>query len=218
MAHRNTKGLRRYETQKGTPMIKKLLHQKETVSLFGVRLEVPLPIIVVILFIVIGIYLIQHQFKQNQWEILTNEKYGYVISYPSNWSVKEYGNNGSRSSIYQRSSFSDFLTSSSVEIYEKSMQAPDLMQAAEWGEEIIKRNGAANLSELKTVEIGQNNFPALERMYTQSDFLGRRYTIKVIYIAAAQHDFAIKFDPSERNYEEAPEAFDQILSSFRIID
>jgi xanthosine utilization system XapX-like protein len=195
----------------------KIFNKEETVSLFGIRLKVPLPIIIIVLLGIIGIYLIRYQLKQGQWNILTSEQYGYTISYPSNWLAKEYGSNGSRSSIYQRSYFSDFLTSSSVEVYEQAIQDPDLTQATVWGEEIIKRNGASDLSEFKTIEIGQNNYPALERTYTQSGFLGRIYTIRVVYLAADQHVFAIKFDPSERHYEEVPKAFEQMLASFRII-
>lgn len=189
--------------------------QKEKISLFGWRKEVPLWVILIFLVAVVSVYKIRYQSLQGQWKTYTNNQYGYSIDYPSNWFMKAYGSNGFRGSIYLRDNFVDLFTSS-VYIYEKEMVEPNLMEAVTWGEGLSRY--ASNWSDIEITTIGQGNYEAMVRSYVNTDFLGRGTTIKVYYLVTDHQVIALEFDPHEKDYDKAPEAFDQMLDSFQLVD
>ncbi len=190
--------------------------QKEIISLLGWRIDVPLWVILIVLLGAITVYGIRYQSLQGQWKTYINNRYGYSIDYPANWFMKAYGSNGSRSSDYLRNDFVDLFTSS-VYIYEQEMAEPDLMEVIKWGESLDRY--ASNWSDVETTTIGQGDYEVMVRTHdTKSGILGRRNTVKVYYVVTEHQAIALEFDPHEKYYDDAPEAFDRMLDSFQLVD
>ncbi|MBK9050670.1 MAG: hypothetical protein IPL78_07080 [Chloroflexi bacterium] len=172
------------------------------IDLFGIRLNVPVPIIVAILSVIIGGSLIRYWLYQGQWSPFVSEQYGYALEYPANFDMYVYGDGGYKGSIYIRSRFGSIWAPLDVIVYEKPMDKPDLEQVSVWGEEIINRHRGYNRSTLEEVEIGQGNYPALVRTYTKKIYFGRNLKIKVVYLATAKRAFALNFTVYEWNYSD----------------
>lgn len=192
------------------------LKQKSSISLFWWHREVPLWVVLLVLIGTVSAYSVRHQSLEGQWKTYVNTQYGYTIDYPANWLMRDYGSSGSKGLIYLRSSFINLFTSG-VDIHERKMDEPDLTEVLEWGEGLNRYT--SNWSDTEMVTIGQSNYEAMARTYyTRSGILGRRNTVKVYYVIRDHQVIALDFDPHEKYYEDAPEAFDQMLDSFQLID
>ncbi len=190
--------------------------QKETINLLGWRIEIPLWVILIVLVGVAIVYRVHYQTLQGEWKTYITTRYGYSIDYPANWLMSEYGSNGSRGRIFLRNSFVDLFTAN-LEIHEQELAEPNLMEVIEWGESLNRY--ASNWSDIEMTTIGQGDYEAIVRTHhTKSGILGRRNTIKVYYVITDRQAIALVFDPHERHYDNAPEAFDRMLDSFQLID
>ena len=193
----------------------KFWRQRALIDLFGIRLNVPVPIIVAILSVIIGGSLIRYWLYQGQWSPFVSEQYGYALEYPANFDMDVYGDRGYKGSIYERSRFGSIWAPLDVIVYEKPMDKPDLEQVSVWGEEIINRHRGYNWSTLEEVEIGQGNYPALVRTYTEKHLLGWN-VVKVVYLATAKHAFALHFTTHEWNYRNQQVVIEHMLDSFQL--
>lgn len=201
-----------------TNLVTEFCKRKVLIDPFGIRLNVPVPVILAIVLVIIGSSLIRYWRYQGQWNTLVSEQYGYTLEYPANWFMNVYGDRGSRGSVYLRSSFGHFLTSAGVNVHEQPMENRELEQVATWGEEIINRLGGYNWSDLEEVEIGQGNYPALVRTYTRNDFFGRHLSFKVFYIATEEHAFAFEFSAYAWRYDREIALFEHMLNSFQLTE
>lgn len=196
--------------------ILQFLNRREIVNLLGWRIEVPLWVILVVIFSAFTVFKVRYQSLQGQWRTYNNNRYGYSIDYPANWLVRDYGSAGSKNLDFLSSSFIDLFTSS-VHIHVKELTDPDFLEVIKWGEDLNQY--AYNWSEVEMILIGQGRYEAMVRTHsTRNGILGRRNTFKVYYVVTENQAIALEFDPHTKNYDDRPDAFDHMLKSFHLID
>lgn len=96
------------------------------------------------------------------------------------------------------------------------MENPELVDAVNWGQDIIQRFGGYDLSTLREVQIGYGNYPALMQTYKTKDFLVRFN--RVAYFVTQDGVFMLDFGDKQSRYKESELTFDRMLASFRITE
>ncbi len=187
-------------------------------KLFGKVVKVPLIIILFILSAVAGIVLTRQQLLKGKWQTFTHDKYGFSIDYPAGWSADDYGAGGWRGVNYLRAQFIGSIGSNArVFIHQQPMENPNLEDAVEWGQEIIKRREPYDVSSPVEAQVGYGNYPALTQTYRDRSIVGVGLT-KVFYVVTADSAFMLEFTDFQSGYEKTEALFDHMLATFRFVD
>jgi hypothetical protein len=195
-----------------------ILRKPVPLELFGKVVRVPLVVILFILILVAGIVLTRHLLLKDEWRTFTHDRYNFAITYPASWHAKGYADYGSRGQRYLRAHFNSSVGSSArVLIHQQPMENPELVDAVEWGQEIIARRRPYNISAPIETQVGHSNYPALIQTYKERIIVGSVLT-KVVYIVTADSAFMLEFSDYQSRYEKSGEVFDHMLASFRFVD
>ena len=187
--------------------------------LFVFGQKVPLPFLLAVILAIIILSSLSYLINLGKWQQLKSDQYGYIIEYPSTWHVRTYGENGHRGSIFMRADFGDInpIMPSYAYLYEQPIESDtSLSMLAKWGEIIIDRQDGYNLSELETVTIGVDNYPALRRTYFV--YGGGKIFTEVYYLINDDHGFALQFSAHEKKLESSQTIFKRMLDSFEFFE
>lgn len=182
---------------------------------------VPLHYVLLFLVMIAVFYGLRSWINRDKWHTLVHEQYNFSIDYPANWKHNVYGERGSKNlhdlkaQIYTNSFGFLGPNSKAVWVYWLPMEKPTLEQAAERGLEKLTQSEIA-ISDLQETKIGTNNYAALTRtfQYTDSSEMSIYY-----YVIDDNGAYLLEFYlRNEADEEAAMPVFDQMLSSFHIIN
>lgn len=150
------------------------------------------------------------------WVTYENNKYGFAIDHPGNWSVESYpGWYYGREGVVAIISDSPGIVEAStiLIIYWRPAVQPSLSEAAEWGRMITSEEGGHSYSSLELSRIGPNSLPASQQKLRY----GENTVGLSVYIAGSDAEYILAFRSQDGSVGSV-ESFEHMLLTFDLID
>ncbi len=189
-----------------------LLNKPVRLNMFGRTKFVRVFVILIVIGLIILFFFARHMLLRDQWRTLDVEWEGFSIDHPALLTEYIYP------ATYKRGANLGYVLASldglgwglDVTIHQIDMENPELIDAVEWGQKIIRGWDATNISTPVEMEIGQGDYPAVMQSYYRGS-----EPRKAFLVVNAESAFMIEFG---RAYEQHDPVIQQMLDSFRLYD
>ncbi len=167
--------------------------------------------IIIFVVVLVGPSAFRYVFQHNSWATYTDKRFDYSIEYPAHlWkSVSYAGWQGNREIHLLLAWPASIEITHQISVGEVGMTSPTLEEVAAFAEEIRRKDGVQDMSDLEMIQV--NGREAVTRTYMYSD---RKY--KEVYFAEGGRGYFLRFTAVSWFYESSLKDFDQVVDSFRV--
>lgn len=184
------------------------------IKILGKELFVPLFVILIVICLALITLFARNMLLRDKWRTLDVEWYGFSIDHPALLSESTYPSSGGRGGNHDYLRASMESPSLYVKIHQTNMDKPTLIDAVEWGQNIIHGWDATDISSPTNTHIGQGNYPAIVQTYYKRHW-SETNKIKAFYVVTDNSAYMIEFF---RVNEEREPTIQRMIDSFRLYD